>query len=173
MQTGLIGHLPAITVVVAFLLTALLAATAVIARHRWVILRVPARLESVRPLADTLDECVRQAQFDDQAAFHCRLALDEACANIIKHSYDNDPQGEIEARIRINPGMCEIRLTDFGKPYDPAHVVPPTVGMPVEDITPGGLGLHLMRTVMDEVRYTAGPNGNCLVLVKRRQAHQS
>ena len=146
----------------------LLAIAVFLMRGRVIRLRVPARFESIRWLAVFVDELAREAQLGERAAFQCRLALDEACTNIIEHAYAGNPAGEIEACIRAGRGVCTIRLTDFGEPYDPTDVAPPPQPGRLDDVTPGGLGLYLMRTVMDDVRYTPSPRGNRLVMVKRR-----
>lgn len=150
-------------------LLAVLAAAILLARKCAIHRRLPARVESIRWLGDVLARIGRKANLSERAIYQCRLALDEACANIIRHAYDNDPRGEIEAYIQAHDGMCTIHLTDFGKPYDPARVDLPQDSLSIDDTRPGGLGLHLMHTVMDEVHYTPGPYGNRLVMVKRRE----
>jgi serine/threonine-protein kinase RsbW len=142
-----------------------------LSRQRSIVMRIPARHESIRSLWEMLSRLIREARLDDQAAFHCRLALDEACVNIIEHAYANNPAGVIEVAIRTAPGCCTISLTDFGEPYDPAQIPSPKLDQPIDEVEPGGLGLYLMRTLMDEVRYTPGPHGNSLIMVKRRPAH--
>jgi len=151
----------------------LLIGIAFIARRRSVTVRVPARLDSIRPLSSLVERMGREAELGEQAVFHCRLALDEACANIIEHSYEDDPNGEIEATIQVTRDACAIFLTDFGKPYDPARVNDPAAGVPIDEMKPGGLGLHLMRNVMDVVRYEPGPRGNRLTMIKHRQSSPS
>lgn len=144
----------------------LLAGASILTQQRAVRLRVPARLESIRWLTALLDELAREAQLSEQGVFHCRLALDEALTNIINHSYANRPNGMIDASIRASNGVCTISLTDFGEPYDPTRVDPPLTRDSLDEVRPGGLGLHLIRSVMDEVRYATGPTGNRLTMVK-------
>ncbi len=167
-HSALADSLSLLSLVSVGVLTLLLVVAAWLVRRQSLVLRFPARFESIRALAYLVDEYVRDAQLDEQAAFSCRLALDEAITNIIRHSYAHDPEGEIEARIWVNRGVCEIHLTDFGLPYDPKEVETPQLGRSLDEIEPGGLGLYLMRACMDEVHYTPGPRGNRLILVKRR-----
>jgi len=150
------------------LLTGLLCLAAWSLRSSHAMLRVPARYDSIRALTSTVNHFVRAARLGEREEFEFRLALDEACVNIIEHAYDNDLSGEIAIFVRAVPGMCEIRLTDFGVAYDPRSIMPPQFGIGLGDSRPGGLGLHLMQKMMDEVNYTAGPDGNCLKMVKRR-----
>lgn len=145
----------------------LLLVVAVLMRRRKVVVRVPARLESIRPVMSLVSDLAQRARLSDQAIFQCRLALDEACMNIIRHAYAEQPEGEIEVSVEIGHGQCVISLTDFGAPYDPSEVPQPQLDASIDEMRPGGLGLYLMRTVMDEVHYTSGPHSNCLVMVKR------
>lgn len=149
-------------------LVLLMLVAAILARRRRHVFRVPARMESIRVVVAKVRQKAEQVQFDEQAIYQCRLALDEACTNIIEHSYADKPDGEIEVVIRTHDGELSIQLTDFGEPYNPAIVPTPQIGERIENARPGGLGLYMMRTVMDEVSYTPGPRGNSLVMVKRR-----
>jgi serine/threonine-protein kinase RsbW len=148
-------------------LFALMLGAALASRRHVVRTRVPARLDSIRQVIGLASELAKQAHLSDKAIYQCRLALDEACMNIIEHAYEFDPSGEIEVVIEASGGRCTIQLTDFGASYYPNTVPDPAVGKPIEEVTPGGLGLYLMRRVMDEVRYIPGPRSNCLVMVKR------
>lgn len=145
----------------------LLGATARLMRRRTAIVRIPARYENIRTLMSLLGPFTREARLGDLEVFECRLALDEACVNIIEHAYGRDATGEIEVALHAVPGQCVIRLTDFGIPYDPQNALPPSRGASLEETRAGGLGLYLMRELMDEVRYTVGPHGNSLVMIKR------
>ena len=155
---------PAILIAV---LAVVLAAGAFLARKRTVVVRVPARYDSIRTLASLLGRFAGTARLGEQEVFACRLALDEACVNIIEHAYANEASGEIEVIIQSAPGMCTICLTDFGEPYDPQQVAQPRFAGSLEDASPGGLGLYLMRTMMDDVQYVVSPYGNSLIMVKR------
>ncbi len=149
-------------------LASLLVAAGLLFRRRTIVKRVPARLESIRPLMKTFGEFASEVSLGDQAIYQCQLAIDEACTNIIEHAYNHDSAGEIEVIFKMAGDGCTISLTDFGEPYDPTHIPRPEKGRDLEDAQPGGLGLYLMHTLMDEVRYTPSLQGNRLVMVKRR-----
>ena len=155
-----------ISFIVALLL--LLSVTSLLLREAKHTVRLPARYESIRSIQAVMARFANQARLGDQDVFEFRVALDEACVNIIEHAYENDPTGEIEVNIQTLPGMCAISLTDFGQPFDPRSVPHPMLGIPLEDMKPGGLGLHLMRKMADEVSYTVGRESNTLLMVKRR-----
>jgi serine/threonine-protein kinase RsbW len=144
-----------------------LATVATRRQRRWSV-RVPARLESIRGVVQVAMEAAQQAGLGDEAAFHCHVALDEACVNIIEHAYGNTLTGEMDVEVVASDGECVIALTDYGRSYDPGSVPLPPIGTRLEDVQPGGLGLLLMRSFMDATYYTPSANGNRLVMVKRR-----
>ena len=93
------------------------------------------------------------------------LAVDEACQNIIRHAYAGTPDGEIILEILGEDDNIVVLLRDFAAPVDPTRIGPRDLG----DVRPGGLGTHLMRTVMDGVEFLPPPGGrgNLLRMVKR------
>lgn len=94
------------------------------------------------------------------------LAVNEACMNVIQHAYGPEHSGEIILEIFDNGNEILFRLTDFAPPVDKTKIR----SRDLEDIRPGGLGVHLMNEVMDEVDFRNDPEGigNVLVMKKRR-----
>lgn len=150
------------------LLMALLSGVALASHQQVIVLRVPARYDSIRLLVAALRKAAQNARLGEPEIFACRLALDEACVNIIEHAYTNQGGGEIEVTMQGTPGVCVIRLTDFGQPYDPTLIPAPEFTVELDEAKPGGLGLFLMKALMDEVQYVVGSGRNSLVMVKRR-----
>jgi anti-anti-sigma factor len=114
-------------------------------------------------------DAAQAAGLGDDAAFHCRMAVDEACTNIIEHAYGGDDQGIIEVTCEIEPGICSIEIVDHGRPFNPETVPQPKPNANLKDIEPGGIGLHLMRQMMDSVEFQFGEGRNRLVMVKKRK----
>jgi len=96
------------------------------------------------------------------------LAVDEACANVIKHVYDGDPTLPVVISLHSNkPDRLEIRLRDFGKKPDLEKIRPRSLA----DVRPGGLGVHFIRSIMDIVEYDLSPpEGTELRMVKVKHA---
>ncbi len=91
------------------------------------------------------------------------LAVDEACANIIKHTYRGDCCQTIDILCRGNEDTLEIVLQDCGPRLDVKKVVP----RKLDELRPGGLGTHFIRSIMDEVSYTYKEGcGNVMRMVK-------
>ena len=91
------------------------------------------------------------------------LAVDEALANIIRHAYKNDYDQEIELHCQVEADRMEIRLLDQGEPPDPARIC----GRPMDEVSLGGRGTHLMRAIMDEVAYDRIEDRNQVKMIKR------
>ena len=98
------------------------------------------------------------------------LAVDEACANIIKHTYQGNENQSISILCKGNDERLEIVLRDSGPPVDTKCIHP----RDLDDIRPGGLGTHFIRSIMDEVDYCFEPGcGNVLRMVKYLRKHGS
>lgn len=95
------------------------------------------------------------------------LAVNEACMNIIQHAYGPQHHGEVILEIYDNGNELVFRLTDFAPPVDKTKIR----SRDLEDIRPGGLGVHLMNEVMDEVDLRNDPEGigNVLIMKKRHR----
>jgi len=90
------------------------------------------------------------------------LAVDEALANVIRHAYKGHHDQEMELNCRIVDDRLEFTLLDYGEAPDPARIC----GQPLDDVSLSGRGTHLMKAVMDEMRYERVPRGNQLKLIK-------
>jgi serine/threonine-protein kinase RsbW len=98
------------------------------------------------------------------------MAVDEACANIIEHAYGGEGRGDIECTCQIDGDGLLVRLCDQGRPFDPSSVPEPDINGSLEERQEGGLGLFLIRKLVDEVRFEFTPgSGNVLTLVKWKE----
>jgi len=93
------------------------------------------------------------------------MALDEVLSNIVRHGR---PQaGPIELAFSIDGGVLAVELTDSAGPFNPLDVAAPDTTAPLEARQPGGLGIALVRAVMDDVRYERRDGCNVLTLSAR------
>lgn len=97
---------------------------------------------------------------------HISLAVDEACTNIIKHAYKNSKNGKIKIKINKKNNKLSVKLTDNGSKFDPSIIPDPNVEENQKMKKGGGLGMFLMKKIMDEVKYNTKGNGNELILIK-------
>lgn len=136
-------------------------------------LRLKAILESVPLAIDCVTKTARAAGFDDGALYEIQLAVDEACANVVDHAYQGVEPGEMEVSCIFGDQCLTIRVRDWGTGFDPGGIEVPDVNAPLDERTLGGLGLFLIKQVMDHVQFAFHPEtGNELVMTKRLHATQ-
>jgi anti-sigma regulatory factor (Ser/Thr protein kinase) len=104
---------------------------------------------------------------DADVIYALQLAVDEACSNVINHGYRGQA-GRIDVTVEPVEEGVQVLVRDWGGAFDPHGVPTPNVEAPLEERRLGGLGLFLMRKVMDDVSFAfdAG-GGNTLKMVKR------
>jgi len=125
---------------------------------------------------EMINQIAKRVGFPDSQACQIALAVDEALINVIRHGYDKDPDGRIWVAVTplaaTGEGVEGLRVViqDEGRQVDPASIR----GRSLDDIRPGGLGVHIIREVMDEVlyekRHDVGSHGDLgmrLSMVKR------
>ncbi len=131
-------------------------------------LRMKAVLENVPRVIECVTEWAEKAGFDERALYEIQLAVDEACANVVDHAYQGADLGDIEVSCRLDDQLLTIQVRDWGAGFDMDGVEDPDLEAPLEERSLGGLGLFLVRQVMDEVQFTSdSERGNELVMSKR------
>ncbi len=96
------------------------------------------------------------------------LAVDEACSNIIRHAYKPPTNGDITVKLSVEDEQLTITLMDKGVSFDPQTIQSPDMKQYLSEKRVGGLGIHLMRLLMDNVEYYTNTDGlNTLKLTKR------
>jgi serine/threonine-protein kinase RsbW len=107
------------------------------------------------------------AGFDSEGVYAVKLAVDEACTNIIEHGYGGEGKGKIECSYSYDSNALTIKLRDWGSSFNPNSVPEPDYNVSLDELQPRGAGLYLMRNLMDDVRFSFNEaEGNLLVLVK-------
>jgi len=128
----------------------------------------PARFEYLDEIRDFVGENARACGFSERDVYSIQLAADEAASNVIEHAYEGISNASFEFVCDYRDDRLVITVIDHGKPFDPSKVALPDIKADLSDRKIGGLGIFLMRKLMDEVRYEITPSGNRLTLVKRK-----
>jgi serine/threonine-protein kinase RsbW len=129
-----------------------------------------ARFEHLDEIREFVGKIARKGGFSDKDVYNIQLATDEAASNIIEHAYQNNPQGILELACGMQGNAIRIVLTDRGRSFDPSEVPLPDLKADLSDRKIGGLGIFLMRKLMDEIDYRPGPNqSNILTMTKRKR----
>ena len=129
----------------------------------------PRLLRTVRSL---VRGWVEACNLEPDAADQMVLAIDEACANAIRHSYGGECDRFVELILRADADFLEVRLCDQGEPCPPEHQQRRVLEVPdPEELKPGGLGVQLMHRAFDEVEFCPGEaSGNCVTMRRRRNS---
>ncbi len=126
-----------------------------------------AHLDSLAQFRDFVDEVCRAHGIDDDTAYDLKLAIDEACTNVVQHGYAGMNPGSIMLDMMVRDDEVEVRLTDFGHPFEPSSAPKPDITLPLEERPAGGFGLFFIYETMDKVDYVSDEEGNTLILRKR------
>jgi anti-sigma regulatory factor (Ser/Thr protein kinase) len=93
--------------------------------------------------------------------------LEEVLANVISYGYDDAGEHEIMLRLSCTGEEITAEVEDGGRPFNPLAAAPPDTSKSLEDRPVGGLGIHLVRALMDAVEYSQQQGRNLLVMKKR------
>lgn len=126
-----------------------------------------ASLANVPRFRDLAERACARAGMAADDCFGLKLAIDEVCTNIIEHGYGPDGGGEISLTIEIGDREARMTVVDRGRPFSPDQAATPELGTHWEDRPIGGLGWHLVRSVVDEIRYERDGSENRLTLIKK------
>jgi serine/threonine-protein kinase RsbW len=129
-------------------------------------LTVPGRYDSIPQITHFVSEAAAAAGLTEKENFHCQMSVDEACTNVIEHAYEGEGHGDIQITCTFGEGRFRIEIEDTGKPFNPDDIPRPRVIETVDDLEPGGIGLHLMHQLMDEVSFEFREGHNLLIMIK-------
>jgi sigma-B regulation protein RsbU (phosphoserine phosphatase) len=123
-------------------------------------------IQEIPLLAAFVDAVAEEKQLPADLAMNLNLALEEAVANVMLYAYPEGTVGTVEIAASTKDKMLIFTVTDSGKPFDPtaAPDINPDAGLEERGI--GGLGIHLVRSIMDSVTYRRDGDHNILTMTK-------
>ncbi|WP_029898504.1 ATP-binding protein [Desulfohalovibrio reitneri] len=124
------------------------------------------RLSELETLRHRLEEFAAMHGLTCSCLFRVNLALDEVVTNIVSYGFEEEGGHLVEVRLRLEGGVLTVEIRDDAPPFDPTTAPMPKLELPPEDRPVGGLGLHLVRNVMDGVEYVRRDGINVLILTK-------
>jgi serine phosphatase RsbU (regulator of sigma subunit)/anti-sigma regulatory factor (Ser/Thr protein kinase) len=128
------------------------------------------RIPEITRLSERLGEFAAGHQLTPSVLHDLNLALEEAVTNIISHGYSDNREHEILVRIRIEPGEVIAELKDDARAFNPLTAPDADVTKSVDERQLGGLGIHLMRKLMDEIEYQRLEDRNLLIMKRNIEA---
>ncbi|ABR31162.1 anti-sigma regulatory factor [Thermosipho melanesiensis] len=119
--------------------------------------------ENIKIARSIIQNFLSQKNLNEQDIFDTELAVNEAIANVIEHTYNFEKDKIIKMTLKwIEPNTLEVYLRDFGPKVDPSNVKP----RKLEEIRPGGLGVYIIKKVFNVMEFRNVENGNLLFLSK-------
>ncbi len=126
---------------------------------------------STEHLAEVRDFVAKHAAdfgFKKQDVADIRLAVDEAYTNIIKHAYNHDNSKSVDIKLGYNSNTFWVCLLDSGKTFDPSSYREPDVRRRIKQKKRGGVGVYLIKRLMDDVEYTKEGSLNKIRMTKKK-----
>ena len=133
-------------------------------------LTVAGHFKNLAQISDFVHQAAVKASLDERAIFAVKMAVDEACTNIIQHAYGGEGRGEIQLRCETQAEGLQVTIYDQGTPFAPSQVPELDTQAPLQQRRPGGMGMFFIGNLVDSVEFKFGtPQGNQLTLFKRRE----
>ena len=129
-------------------------------------------ISEIGRLADFIEDMGNEFSLAPDVRFNINLVLEEAVANIINYAYPKDEHESIYLSARMHEDSIVLVLTDTGKEFDPTMAPEVDVTLSAEERQIGGLGIFLIRQIMNEVRYERIDGKNVLTLEKKLTGRQ-
>ena len=130
-------------------------------------LKIPGQTDNLEIIRNFVAGVARKVGFDLEESNKIELAVDEACTNVIEHAYQHDESKDIDIAIKIAYNKFTVVVTDRGRSFKLEEVELPDMNSYLAELRVGGLGIYLMKTLMDEVDYKSKPGGkNEVTMVK-------
>ncbi len=128
------------------------------------------KLENLAIIGEFVNRSARRAGLSEKEAYDVELAVDEAFTNIVEHSYGCEGEQKITCTCETISQGIKITLKDSGCDFNLNSVPTPSLGLRLEELKTRGVGVFLMRHVMDELEHEYVPGrGNILTLVKHHR----
>ena len=123
-------------------------------------------IKQIPRLTEFIEGIIEEKNIDASTAMGINLALEEAVANVMSYAYPEGTVGEVKVDVRIDEREITFMVSDNGKEFDPTTRPEPDLKSGPEERPIGGLGIHLIRTIMDTVSYKRQSGKNLLIMTK-------
>jgi len=120
-------------------------------------LEIPSITENLQMIREFVLKIAAKTGFNEETQEQIALAVDEACTNVIKHAHHHDAQRLMDIQIQTDANKMKITITDKGRGFDITKLKDPDVEQFIRESKHGGLGIYLIKTLMDEVDYEFNP----------------
>ncbi len=120
-------------------------------------LKLPSQSDNLSIIRELVANVANKVGFNKDDISKIELAVDEACANVIKHAYGKNINQLIDVEIKIDTKKMMVIVSDKGKGFEPQDVKLPNMSKYISEMRVGGLGIYLIETLMDKVDFDVKP----------------
>ena len=127
---------------------------------------IESKRDEIHRMSEAVEELGEQSEWPTELVYKVNLVLEELTLNIMNYGYADDEIHFIDVSVNSDGSAVTIEIVDDGKPFNPIHDAPkPDLDGPMMDRRIGGWGVHIVRTIMDDVSYIRDDNKNRMKLV--------
>ncbi len=123
-------------------------------------------LSELKKLNSFIEEIRQSLPISKKCLFETNLALEELFSNALSYAFNNHTDHLIKITFTVTQHDLDIRFEDDGKPFNPLEAKAPELRYEIEKCPIGGLGIHLVKAFMDDIRYWRHQNRNVLTMKK-------
>ena len=128
---------------------------------------LPNDIETIPLLSEFVDIACEEAGVDMATTMSLNLAIEEAVVNVMSYAYPTGTVGEVDVEVSADADVLTFVISDHGTPFDPTAKEAVDTTLPAEQRSIGGLGIHLVRQIMDKADYRYEDGRNILTLHKQ------
>lgn len=132
-------------------------------------LTVDAKIENLNKILDLINNELQTLNSSTKIKMHIELAVEEIFSNIVNYAFEKNisqDYNNIIFKLNISKNCLTLVFIDSGKPYNPLESLPPDINKPSSERNIGGLGILIVKNIMDEIHYIHQNNQNILTLTK-------
>ena len=123
-------------------------------------------IEQIQEVVESLTTFGNTHKISPKILYQLSLSIDEILTNIISYGYEHEDH-EIDIHIDFKDKTILVKFSDSGEPFNPVEFTPPDMSTDLEERELGGLGIHLVKSMMDGVDYKREKDKNILILTKK------
>ena len=128
---------------------------------------MPSECENLELIRDFVGRLAQRAGFNEDHVNKIQVAVDEACTNVVRHAYPQNAPGPMDVEITCNSEKFRVVISDKGIGFQPGALKKPDMTTYLNKFQKGGLGIHLIQTLMDDVQFKIRPHRkNSVIMVK-------
>jgi anti-sigma regulatory factor (Ser/Thr protein kinase) len=129
-------------------------------------IRINNQISEIAHVSQSFNDFSIQNKLPGKISHALDLALDEVLNNIIKYGFDDKNKHDINIEIDVSKNHIKLKIEDDGQQFNPLEVPEADTKSSIEERPIGGLGIHLVRNLMDDVQYKYENNKNCITMRK-------